>query len=122
MSKRTPVSATVERHINAPPELGPNSWSTKPEVMVADRGRRFSFKVPGRSGPTWSYELRPEAGGTVVTETVRQDVASPLPIRLLQKRAGVIDRSVDLARSMAITLERLDAAVQHSTEPTESSS
>lgn len=152
MSKRPPVSVTVERCIGAPPEviydlvsdvtrmgewspetvsaewikgatraepgarfkgsneLGPNSWSTKPEVIEADRGRRFSFKVPGRSGPTWSYDFHAEAGGTRVVEAVRQDVASPFPIRLLQKRAGVTDRSANLASAMATTLERLEAA------------
>lgn len=152
MSKRPPVSVTVERHIDASPEviydlvsdvsrmgewspetvraewikgatraepgarfkgsneLGPNSWSTKPEVVAADRGRVFSFKVPGRSGPTWSYEFHAEGGGTRVVEAVRQDVASPLPIRLLQKRAGVTDRSAHLAINMALTLERLEAA------------
>lgn len=152
MAKRPPVSATVERHIDAPPEvlydlvsditrmgewspetvraewlkgathaepgarfkgsneLGPNSWSTKPTVLDAVRGRRFAFKVPGRSGPTWSYEFHSEGRGTRVVEAVRQDVASPLPIRLLQKRAGVTDRSAHLAAAMATTLERLDAA------------
>lgn len=89
--------------------LGPNTWSTKPRVLEAERGRVFSFKVPGRSGPTWSYELHREGAGTRVVEKVRQDVPSPLPIRLLQRRAGVTDRSRSLADGMAVTLERLDA-------------
>lgn len=152
MSKHTPVSVSVERHIDATPfavydlvsdvtrmgdwspetvraewlggvtraepgarfkgsnQLGPNSWSTKPTVIAAERGHVFSFKVPGRSGPTWTYEFHPAGQGTRVVESVHQETRSPLLIRLLQRRAGVTDRAAHLAEGMAITLERLDAA------------
>ena len=152
MSKHPPVSASVERWIDAPPEviydlvsditrmgewspetvraewlggathavpgarfkgfneLGPNAWSTKPEIVTADRGRCFSFRVPGRSGPTWTYDFHREGEATRVVESVRQDVRSPLLIRLLQKRAGVTDRSASLIAGMTTTLERLETS------------
>lgn len=91
--------------------LGPNSWSTKPTVIEADRGRIFAFRVPGKSGATWTYEFAAVDGGTLVIESVRQDRPSPAPIRWLQRRAGVTDRSAHLANGMAITLERLAAAL-----------
>ena len=81
MSKRPPVCVSVERHVEASPETFHD--------LIADVTRMGE----------WS------------PETVRQDVASPLPVRLLQKRAGVTDRSAHLAAGMATTLERLDAAV-----------
>lgn len=90
--------------------LGRNSWSTKPTVTIADRGRTFAFRVPGKSGATWTYDLRPVEGGTLVTESVSQDRPSPAPIRWLQRRAGVADRSAHLAVDIATTLERLDRA------------
>lgn len=152
MHRPEPVSAAVERHIEAPAELiydlvsdvtrmgewspetidagwiggatGPvagarfrgrnrlgfASWTTKPVVTAAERGRLFAFRVPGRSGATWRYELHPTSAGTRVVETVSQERPSPLPIRLLQRCAGVTDRSANLAEGMARTLERLAAA------------
>ena len=87
--------------------LGKNSWSTTPEVVVAERGTEFTFKVPGKSGPRWSYRFEQVDGGTLVTESVQQDRRSPAPIRWLQRRAGVTDRSAHLADGMAVTLDRL---------------
>ncbi len=89
---------------------GPNTWSTKPTVTVAERGQEFSFDVPGKSGPTWTYRFEPVEGGTRVTESVRQQKRSPLFIRLLQKRAGITDRSADLRANMQTTLDNLAAA------------
>lgn len=147
------VSATVERHIDAPPErlydlvadvrgmgewspecfeaewlgdatgpevgarfvgrnrLGKNTWSTKPTVTAADRGRVFEFEVPGKSGPTWRYEFHPVVGGTRVVESVRQERSSPAIVRFFQRRAGVTDRSAHVRDGMVATLERLAAAV-----------
>lgn len=91
---------------------GPNNWSTKPTVTVAEPGREFAFKVPGGSGPTWTYRFDPVDGGTRVTETVHQTKRSPLFIRLLQKRAGITDRSADLHTNMTTTLANLAHAAE----------
>lgn len=154
--KKTPtrsgVSAVVERHIPAPPQvvydlvadvtrmgewspetteaewidgatgpavgarfrgrntLGKNSWSTKPTVVAAERGREFSFEVPGKAGPRWRYQFVAEGDGTRVTESVDQSTPSPALIRFFQRRAGVTDRSAHLEHGMAITLDRVAVA------------
>lgn len=159
---RTPkdrtVSATVERHIPAPPHvvydlvadvtrmgewspettdaewvdgatgpavgarfrgrntLGKSSWTTKPTVVVAERGCEFTFDVPGKSGPRWRYEFVADGDGTRVIESVTQERPSPALVRFFQRRAGVTDRSAHLATGMATTLDRLAvAAARHST-------
>ena len=94
-------------------KLGKATWSTKPTVTVADRGREFAFKVPGASGPVWTYRFEPVAGGTLVTETVDQAKRSPLPIRLIQKMHGVTDRAAVLRDGMVTTLDRLAAAASN---------
>jgi hypothetical protein len=88
-------------------KLGSLKWSTKPTVIAAERGRVFGFKVPGKAGPTWTYEFEAVEGGTRVTESMQQAKPSPLPIRMLQRRAGVTDRAENLRESMTLTLERL---------------
>ena len=90
--------------------IGSTRWSTKPMVTAADPGRRFAFAVPGRSGPTWTYQLVAVTGGTEVTESMRQNRPSPLLIRIIQRRAGVVDRSAHLRQGMITTLDRLAAA------------
>jgi hypothetical protein len=93
-------------------QLGSLRWSTKPTVTAADRGRLFSFVVPGRAKTTWSYRFDEEQGGVRVTESVRQDRPTPLPVRLLQRRAGVTDRAEHLRASMAVTLDKLAAVAE----------
>jgi len=90
--------------------IGSTAWTTKPTVTVADPGRTFAFKVPGRSGASWTYTFEAVPGGTRVSEQARQDRRSPLPIRLIQRRAGVTDRAEHLRAGMTVTLERLAAA------------
>lgn len=97
-------------------QLGSASWTTRPTITVAEPGRRFAFQVPGRSGPLWTYEFEPVTGGTRVTESVAQPRRSPLPIRLLQRHAGVVDRAAHLKNGMITTLDRLAASAE-STDP-----
>jgi hypothetical protein len=87
--------------------IGKVSWSTKPTITAADRGRRFSFQVPGASGGHWTYTFDPVEGGTRVTESMSQRRPSPPLIRFFQKRAGVTDRAASLHQGMTTTLERL---------------
>ncbi len=95
--------------------LGSLSWSTKPTVTEADRGRQFAFEVPGRAGSAWSYRFDPTPEGVRVTESVRQQRPTPLPIRLLQRRAGVTDRAQHLRSDMTVTLDRLAAVAERQT-------
>lgn len=91
-------------------------WSTRPTVTVADRGVEFAFQVPGTGGPRWTYRFDAVEGGTRVTESLHQTEPSPLPVRLIQRWAGVTDRADHLRAGMTVTLDRLAAAVA-STEP-----
>lgn len=98
--------------------IGSTRWATKPVITEAERGRAFAFEVPGAAGGKWRYEFEQVPGGTRVVESVRQDKPSPLIIRLIQRRAGVTDRSSHLRQGMQTTLERLSAAavaVDHAT-------
>lgn len=92
-------------------KLGSSTWSTKPTVVDADRGRRFSFQVPGKAGARWTYEFSADGDDTIVVESVEQQKGSPRFIGWLQRRAGVTDRSAHLAEGMATTLDRLAAVV-----------
>jgi hypothetical protein len=93
-------------------KLGFLTWSTKPTVTVAEAGRQFAFKVPGGSGPTWTYTFEPLAEGTRVTESVAQTKPSPALIRFLQRRAGVTDRGSNLETNMSTTLANLSVAAK----------
>jgi uncharacterized protein YndB with AHSA1/START domain len=95
--------------------LGSLTWSTKPTITAADRGRLFAFEVPGRTGSTWTYRFEPVGDGVRVTECMRQDRATPFPIRFLQRRAGVTDRAAHLRDAMTTTLERLATAAERQT-------
>ncbi|MET0863333.1 MAG: SRPBCC family protein [Nakamurella sp.] len=95
--------------------IGKLRWSTKPTITAAERGSCFAFRVPGRSGPLWTYLFEPVEGGTLVTESMSQSVPSPLPIRILQRRAGVTDRDEHLRRGMIVTLDRLALAAASTT-------
>jgi Polyketide cyclase / dehydrase and lipid transport len=104
------TNAIVGAKFKGTNKLGTLKWSTKPTVTAAERGKVFGFKVPGKAGATWTYEFEAVEGGTRVTETMSQERPSPLPIRILQRRAGVTDRAENLRTAMAFTLERIAAA------------
>jgi Polyketide cyclase / dehydrase and lipid transport len=105
------TSPAVGARFKGSNRLGKATWSTKPTVTVADRGREFAFKVPGAAGARWSYRFEPTTGGTLVTESVGQTKRSPLPIRMIQRLNGVTDRNADLRAGMATTLDRLAAEI-----------
>lgn len=90
--------------------IGSMRWKTRPTVVTAERGSRFAFQVPGASGPLWTYEFRVVDGGTCVTESMVQTTSSPMLIRWLRARAGVIDRREHLRQGMLVTLARVGAA------------
>jgi hypothetical protein len=95
-------------------QLGWLRWSTTPTITAAERGREFAFVVPGRSGATWTYRFEPAGRGVRVVESVHQERRSPLPIRLLQRCAGVVDREEHLRSAMLVTLDRLAAVAEAS--------
>jgi Polyketide cyclase / dehydrase and lipid transport len=109
------TTATVGAKFKGTNKLGTLKWSTKPTITAAERGRVFGFKVPGKAGPTWTYEFEAVDGGTRVTESMHQAKASPLPIRILQRRAGVTDRAENLRNAMTLTLQRLTQAATANT-------
>ncbi len=47
-----------------------------------------------------------------MTEAMYQDRVTPLPIRFLQRRAGVTDRAEHLRAGMALTLDRVAAVAE----------
>ncbi len=98
---------TVGAKFKGTNRLGKATWSTKPTVTAADRGSRFSFKVPGKAGAEWTYTFESVDGGTRVTESMSQTKASPAIIRLIQRRNGVTDRAANLRNAMETTLTRL---------------
>jgi hypothetical protein len=56
-------------------------------------------------------------GGTMVTESMHQTVASPVVIRVLRRRAGVRDGGADLHDGMVTTLDRRALAVEEFPAP-----
>ncbi len=105
--------AAVGHRFEGRNELGFLRWATKPEITELAEGRTFAFRVPGKGGPEWRYDLEPTAtGGVRVTESVTQDTRSPAPLRLLQRLGGAADRAASLRLGMTTTLERLKVAAE----------
>lgn len=84
-------------------KIGPVKWSTTAEVVVADRGREFTFKTPQT---VWSYTFAEVDGGTVVTEGYQ--VTSPLTVVY----SRLMGRGSALTKGMEKTLARLKAAAE----------
>ena len=86
-------------------------WSTVATVTDDQPGRIFAFKTDAPSSTTWTYTFAPVDGGTEVTESMRKEKHQILPIRVLQRLAGIADRHEHLRAGMAATLERLAVEV-----------
>jgi hypothetical protein len=90
-------------------------WSTKPEVVVAERGREFAF-VTKSIGPStkWTYRFEAEpGGGTDVTESFETLDDDPAMLTFLERRLMHIDdRKSDLQTGMQQTLERIKAVAE----------
>ncbi|MGH3556080.1 MAG: SRPBCC family protein [Mycobacterium sp.] len=89
---------------------GPLKWSTTCHVDEADRPRRFGYRAHHRSGALtrWSYELIPDAGGTLLIEKY-ETVGTPTLVLLLDR---ISQRPRRLQRGMSTTLARLSAAAE----------
>jgi len=86
------------------------TWSNRPVVEVADRGREFAFTRTERGGGSirWSYRLEPASGGTSVV--LGYQVLRPVPVGLhvaLRLLFGVRDLRADLHANMEASLLRL---------------
>ncbi len=90
-------------------------WSTKPEVVVAERGRQFSF-VTHSVGPStkWTYRFEPAGhGGTELVESFETlDDDSKLLTFIERHLMRIPDRKVDLEAGMQRTLERIKAVAE----------
>jgi hypothetical protein len=89
-------------------------WSTKPEVVEAERGRRFAF-VTHSIGPStkWAYTFEPADGGTDVTESFELLGDTSRFLDFVERRfMGIDDRKADLEAGMQQTLERIKAVAE----------
>ena len=86
-------------------------WSRRGTVRAAEHGREFAFATEegGVEGTTWRYRFEPVDGGTRVTESYTVDKI-PVWARIMDVPTN---RHGDLLKNMAITLERLKAAAEH---------
>ncbi len=91
-------------------------WSTKPRVVVADRGRKFEFVVPsplGRDNTRWTYRFEPRGTGTEVIESFEMLRDPPLVAPLLYRWGmGVDDRQADLEANLRRSLDALKVAAE----------
>ena len=90
------------------------SWFNLPVVTVVQRGRTFAIErtEPGCGTIEWRYELRPEDGGTRVTEsyTVKKPIKA-FGWFIIGTLYRCHDRQADLRRGMEQTLDRLAEVV-----------
>ena len=85
----------------------PATWRTTCTIRQADRGRAFSFDTPF-SGARWTYRFAASSEGGCDLEETREEVASPLLVKVLYGAIGSIRRR-QLADGMEVTLQRLKA-------------
>jgi uncharacterized protein YndB with AHSA1/START domain len=89
-------------------------WSTEAEVLVAERGKEFTFATRhgDRDGTRWSYRLE-GAGPTTLTESF-EAVSAPLLIRLAE-RFVLRNRQQQLEDGMRRTIGAIKNAAETST-------
>lgn len=105
-------TATVGARFRGRNKRGLIRWTTKPSVVVADRGREFSFVVDhgGRPLTRWTYRFSHEGDGTQVTESFEILDDIPWYIRLSERLLmRVPDRHADLDANLRTTLSALRA-------------
>lgn len=96
------------------------TWSNKPVITVADRGREIAWSrtEPGGGTVVWRYRFEPEGSGTRVTESY--EVTKPLTRIgwfIIERISGRKDRRSDLRLGMEQTLERLQAVTEGTGRP-----
>ncbi|MDR2983352.1 MAG: SRPBCC family protein [Nocardiopsaceae bacterium] len=88
------------------------TWTNKPVVDTAERGREFAFSrtEPGGGTIRWFYRFRPSPDGTTTTTELGYLVLRPVPVPLhliLRALFGVRDLRADLHQNMATSLDKL---------------
>jgi Polyketide cyclase / dehydrase and lipid transport len=103
------VGATFRGHVKRN-GIGPIYWAPC-KVTACEPEAHFEFAVVGPGGRlnTWGYKLRPEDGGTVVTEYFR--LSPMLPLRLYWAVLGPL-RGRTNERGMRTTLARMKQVVE----------
>ena len=90
-------------------------WSTKPEIVTAERGRELSFETKS-AGPStrWTYrfEPAPDGGTTLVEEFETLDDSSAFLNFVERRFMHIEDRRADLEAGMQRTLERIKAVAE----------
>jgi hypothetical protein len=83
---REPVPGATFEGLNRDAQ---EEWRTLVTVTEADPPTRFAFQVaaPGQPGTAWSYELRADGDGTIVTETFAWHW-TPVPAEGFRGRVG----------------------------------
>lgn len=91
-------------------------WTTSPRIVVAERGREFSFIAPdifGSDTARWTYLFEPEGSDTQVREVCEIVRDLPLFMRVAVRWGmGVEDRKADLEANIRRTLDALKADVE----------
>ncbi len=87
---------------------GDQEWTTRCEVVDADRPHRFSFNAGDDAPTTWTYELRViDDSTTEVTESF--DITAMRDPAVAEQLAGRRDQ---LAEDLATTLDALKAVAE----------
>jgi uncharacterized protein YndB with AHSA1/START domain len=89
-------------------------WSTHCEVVEYEKPSRFGFEV-AESKMRWGYRLRPESGGTHLTEWRDHVAPLPLPFRIIAA-TGLLGRNREqlLVDDMRQTLEKVKSTAEKS--------
>ena len=109
------TTATVGARFTGSNRRGLARWSTKPRIVVAERGHEFAFVTGhlGRDMTRWRYRMTPSPGGANVTESFEMLRTMPWYFRLADRLLmGVQDRKADLETNMTETLRRLKTGVE----------
>ena len=87
-------------------------WATTCEVVEAEPGRSFAFRVR-ETGVVWGYRFEPDGDGTVVTETRDNRGARTWLVRLAGPFVGGMEsHAEELREGMRQTLDRIKAAAE----------
>lgn len=92
------------------------TWSNKPVVETAERGRELAFTrtEPGGGTIRWFYRFEPGSDGT--TTVLGYQVLKPVPVFLhviLRALFGVRDLRADLHQNMTISVQKLAGIAEH---------
>ncbi len=88
-------------------------WSRLNEVVVADRGKEFAFKVlpdwMTKDSSIWRYRLSPQNGGTLLVESTE---VLAWPGRFVRFLTSLVSREEDMTDNIASSLERIKTIVE----------